>query len=386
MMLTEKNLAAARLLRVAEGKAHLPGLTRADAQFKIAESISTGDFPVQIAPLVRRQLQQVYEAVPQVHGSFTTRRTVQAIDVEEQINVYTFDDQRNIPDSNMGDKFVRGGLPKVGRRQRYPQIGLTATGKVISASKLGEGFGIDWESIVRLRGTNINLISDAINAFGRHAAQQEDIDVLTQLVDEDGFTDRLTGQVAGVNGGQAMAGNPDLSDPTTIRDAVQLALNTPVDGVFPNYTGFKLITTRAYAPTAKATLSTRTFTNVPARTGAGSTAVSRQYETAIDFGADIEVVPWIWLSRINPNFGRGWMLVPVVGGDDLPVLTSNYLEGYEAPQFFVRQSNSLNYNGGETPYLDGDFDEDAITTKVRHVHGSNLLWGDAVVYSDGTNA
>jgi hypothetical protein len=331
MKLTEKNLQAARLLRAAEGKVSLPGMTRAQAQFKIAESISTGDFPVQVAPLIRRQLQQVYQAIPQVHAEFTTRQTVQNIDVDEQFNVYTLDDQSNIPGENNGDTFVPGGLPSIGRRERYPQIGLTATGKTIRAGKLGEGFGIDWESIIRLRGTNVNLISDAINAFGRHAAQQEDIDVLKQLVASNGFSARLTGQVNGVNGGQAMPGNPDLSDPTTIRDAVQLALNTLVDGIYPNYTSFKLITTRAYAPFAKAALATRTFTNVPARTGSASALVSRQYETTVDYGADIEVVPWIWLSRLNPNFGRGWMLVPVTGDDDLPVLTSNYLEGYESP-------------------------------------------------------
>jgi hypothetical protein len=312
------NLKAARLLRAAEGKAQIPGMTRAEAQFRLAESVSTGDFPVQVAPLVRRQLQQVYQAVPKIHGEFTTRRTVQNIDVDEQVNVYTLDDQSNIPGANGGDTFIPGGLPQIGRRERYPQIGLTATGKTIRASKLGEGFGIDWESIVRLRGTNVNLISDAINAFGRHAAQQEDIDVLKQLVKSDGFSAKLTGQVNGVNGGQAMPGNPDLSDPTTIRDAINLALNTPVDGIFPNYTGFKLITTRAYAPYAKATLSTRAIINVPARTGTASAVSPSVRDAARLRRSDVDVTPWLWLSRLNPNFGRGWMLVPVAAATTCP--------------------------------------------------------------------
>ena len=74
-------------------------------------------------------------------------------------------------------------------------------------------------------------------------------------------------------------------------------------------------------------------------------------------------------------------------GDDLPVLTQNRLQGYEQPSFFVRESLQRNVGGGEVdPLSEGDFDEDAIVTKVRHVIGSTLLWGEAIQYSLGTNA
>ena len=390
-MVTQKNIEALRLWKAAEGKAFnakaAPGSPDARrptareqraAQFKLAEAVASGEFPTQILPAVRRTLQTRFDRQPRRHQEFTSRRTVQAINVDEQVNVMGFGDQSNLEDLNTGgDGFVKGGLPTIGPRQPYPQIGLNATGKTIRARKIGEAFGLDWEAIVRLRGTNVNLIRDSFEAFGVHAANQEEIDVARLLVKSSGFA---TGTGEGLNGSTALSGNPDLYDPDDIAAALGQLLNIPVEGQLPNYSKFVILTTVANAPLIRRAVGARNFVRNPGATTGYS------WSETVDFGAEIEVIGWNWLTSIWPAMGKGAIIVPVAG-DDLPVLTSNYLEGYESPSLWIKDSNARNLGGGEVnPEVDGDFDSDAVVTKVRHVHGASSLWNAGVGYTTGANS
>lgn len=377
-MITPRQLAAAKLYSEAK-------TGNARAQLKLAESVASGEFPTQIAPLVRRRLIEVYNETPNQHQNFTQRQTVLRIDTDEQVNVAQFNDQSNIPGSNMGDTFVPGGLPSIGRREKYPTIGMSASGKTIRARKLGEAFNIDWEAIINSRGAEINLLDSAINAFGRHARQSEDIDVAKLLVNANGFA---TNAGQGLENAQHISGNPDLSDPVKFFDVLNQLLQTTIEGIQVDYSDFVLLTSIPYAPYARRMLDSRTIRQIPARTGTDSASVGVEYEQQLDFGANITVVGWRWLRTIWPNIGNGWVLVPKPLAGDLPILTSNYLQGYEVPSYFVKDSNMLNYNGGAEvdPLTQGDFDSDGIETKVRHVHGANALWTNAIGYSTGANA
>lgn len=377
-MATQKQIEALALWRVAEGKAPKPGAPlptrrqREAAQIKFAESIAYGDLPTQLLPSLRRTLVRQFEETPVEHGAFTTRFTVQGIDVAEPVEVYKFD-QDNVPDSNMGDKFIDGGLPSIGRREPYPQIGLSATDKSVKASKFGEAFGIDWEAVVNSRGRNVNLVRDAIEEFGRHARQQEDINVAKLLVNGSGF---VTGNLPG----GALAGNPDFTDPTQIADALVTLMNREVNGKLPDYDRFVVLTSRANAPKIRQAIGSRRIVRNPGATSGAS------WEETLEYGVGVEVIGWRWLQKIWPSIGKGFLVVPVPSTTDAPVLSSVYLDGYETPSMWVKQSNAISANGGGVgDPMDGDFDSDAILTKVRHVHGAQALWTEGIGYSTGAN-
>lgn len=388
-MATAAQVKALKLWQAAEGIAPHGYASQAEAQLRLAESIASGEFPTQILPAVRQTVQKVYDRVEVKHQSFTTRKTVQAIEVDEKIDVFKMENQDNIPGINAGDTFVPGGLPRLLPREKYPEISMTASGKTIRASKLGEAFALDWETIVRSRGARVDILREAFEAFGRHARQQEDIDVAKLLVNASGFK---TGAGTALNSAYAVPGNPDLTDPMTISTVVEAVLqrtvgDATVGQTLPNYDGFTLLVGRGMEGAAKRALSTRTVTRVPARTGTDSADTGVQYEETIPVGANVDVVSWDWLNRIYPSFGKGWILVPRVSGDELPVLTSNYLEGYETPSVWIKDSNARTVGGSEVnPRVDGDFDSDALETKVRHVHGASALWTSAIAFSTGANA
>lgn len=368
----ESALAAARLWNEAKSG-------NARAQFAVAESISQGDFPSQIAPLIRRTLQQNFLAPDDsVYDRWTSKETVQYIDVDEQVNSYGFS-QDNVPGVNMGDTFIPGTLPNIANREKYPQLTIQASGKTKRATTFGEAFGIDWQAIVNLRGTNVNLVDDAISAFALHARNHQDAYPVAQLVNAAGIRTDTLGTT-----GHAMTGNPDLTQISTIQAAIAQAQGQTIDGVPAYFQKFALLVSPAQVPIVKQTLSTVQVTQVPARTGAGSTAQSVQYNQVIDLGVEIDVVPQKWITAINPSLGKAWFLVPV--GGPRPVVTRNYLAGYETPGFWVKDGNAKNYNGGDVPFLDGDFDSDAIQTKTRWAYGASTLWNQGVIYSTGANA
>lgn len=400
MRLTAGQARAANLLAWSEGNKNLQGKMptsneRARAQFALAESVASGEFPAQILPAVRRTLTAVYDQTPVVHDRFTTRKTVAAINVDEEVNVYSFGDQQNLAGTHAGDLFVPGTLPTLLPRQDYPEIGFAASGKKVRARKIGEAFGIDWEAIVRMRGTNANMIREAYVAFGRHARQTEDVDVAKLLVGSTGFRTAAgqalnTAKAASTANGFSVA-NADLSNPEDVQRAIALSntarLTVGSDAAATNYqldvsyTDFALLCAPEAAPRLRQILNARTINR--SRGSAGGT----EWQEQLDFGGDIEVIGWKWLKTLWPTIGKGWILVPKAAADDLPILTSNYLEGAEAPQTFVKNSNQRRVDGGEVnPEVDGDFESDGYKTKVRHVHGATALWTDGIVYSTGANA
>lgn len=377
MVTKQKALEAAKLyLEARKGDAR--------AQFKLAESIALGDFAEPIAPTLAKQVLKVYHDVDRQASKFTTRKLVSGIDRDETVQIIVVDsDQSNIPDENMGEEWTPGTLPALGARESYPQIGLFPFyEKTLRARKIGEAFGIDWETVVNTRGGEVDLIDNAITSFGQHAGNTEEADVAKLLVKRTGFSDKL------VAAGRHMPGNLDFSDPMAFAEALQAFQETPViiDGNRQNYTSYTLLCDPSQIYRYERMIQARTVRQVPARTGADSAEVGYELELNVDIPVTITPIGWEWLAKVFPGIGKGFILVPNQGTSQYPILTSNYLRGAEQPTVFIKDSNSRQVGGGGVDVLaQGDFDSDAIATKIRHVHGASMLWGEGIIYSAGTN-
>lgn len=382
-MATQKQLEALRLWRVAEGKSATPGgplPTRREqeqAQFRFAESVAYGDLPTQLRPSLIRTLREVFDTTPTVADQFTTLWEIPDIDVDHKWETFGFS-QANLEDQKkMGKDYVAGGLPSIGRQEPYPQIGLTGTEKSGRVSKVGEAFGIEWEAIVNSRGRQVNLVRRGLAAMGRHAANEGDIAVARLLANSSGFR---VGSGEPIDDATLITGNPDMTDPTDIAAAIGQLLQVEVAGVLPGYDRFVILTSPAHAPNVKRAVGARTIVRNPGVTSGAS------WSEELDLGAGVSVIGWKWLSTLFPTIGAGSLIIPVPTEDELPVLTRNRLEGYPSPSLWIKDSNARNADGGVVdPENDGDFDSDAVMTKVRHVLGASALWVNAIGYSAGTN-
>ncbi len=382
-MTTQRQLEALKLWRLAEGKSATPDgplPVRREveaAQIKFYESVAYGDLPTQLQPSLVRTLRKVFDDTPSQAEKFTRLWELQGIDKDEEWDTYGFS-QANLEDlKNQGKTFITGGLPSLGPMEPYPQIGLTGSGKTGRASKVGEAFGINWEAIVNLRGRNVNIIRDGLEEMGRHAKNEGEIAVAKLLVDSNSFA---TASGQGLNGAHALTGNPDLYDPDDIATAIGELLEVSVEGTYPQYERFVILTAPANAPKIRRAVNATNFISQP---GSGG---GLQFTTQFDFGANIEVIGWRWLPRIWSSIGKGAVIVPIANNDDLPVLTRNRLAGFTEPSLWIKDSNARNVGGGVVnPETDGDFDSDAVMTKVRHVLGASSLWREAIGYTTGAN-
>lgn len=356
------------------------------AQYKLSESIAQGDFAKPFEPILLAQVSKVYRETFSNVEEFTTPKTVQGIDRPEPIQgiVISDADQSNIPSVNRGDVWVPGTLPSIGPREKYPEIGLAPYyEKTLSASKIGEAFAIDWEAVVNSRGGQVDLIDQAVTAFGRHAKQSEDVTALKKLVTPTGFSAGVTSM------GRVIPGNPDFSDVKKFADALATFIQNPliIDGNITRYTSYTMLVAPGYEYLYNRMLNARAFESIPARTGTDSAVPGIQYAFDVTIPVTIKVVESHWLPILWPNIGKGYILIPNDNESYYPVLTLNKLAGYPEPSVWVKDANARTYGGGEIDSVltDGDFDSDAIETKVRHVLGSSLLWGNGILYSTGSN-
>lgn len=350
------------------------------AQVRFAESIAHTDLPTQLRPVINGILLKELDEVETTFEKYTTKDTVQTIGEEESVKVYGWNDD-NVPGLNHGDKFVPGTLPRVGNRQQYPQIALQATDKKKIAHQYGLALDVDWQTIVNSRGARIDLIRDGVQELARSAKRHEDYLPATNIVTGSGFNTAKLGTT-----GHALSGNPTPFTITAIQAAVKAAQAFKIDKRLIHFPKFALLVAPGNKTVVNQALSGSIIRKVEGETGTagqGDRALV-SYEQRIDLGINLEVVEVPWLTEIWSGFGDGFVMVPQ--GGPRPAITRNYLQGYETPQLFIKSSNAVNFSGGTVPYMDGDFDSDAIAAKVRHVYGSDVHWNQGIVYSNGTGS
>jgi hypothetical protein len=372
--ITKRQLEAAKLYKGA-----LSGDRR--DQFKLYEQVAFSDLPAQLTPLIRRTLLDSFTQAPTVWNRFASLQLLETIDKDEELDVFDFRDQSNIAASNLGEPFVPGALPNVGPENQYQKIKMRGSSKYVRTTTLGESFGLEWQAIINTRGVAVNLLDEAIKAFGEHAAGAEDVAATKQLVNGGGISASL-GTGTG-DGGNHLGTDAPLASILDVQAAVRQAQTFIIDGVQVYFDKFALVVPPNAVSNAKQVLSSKLIASV----GATSARAAR-YEQIIDLGAEIDVVSDRFLTQ--PTLGGtaakpAWFLVPV--GGPRPVISVNKLRGYENPSYWLKNSNAVTYgSGSDVPILEGDFDTDAIESKVRHVVDGSLLWQQGLVWSAGTGS
>lgn len=373
MRLTESQKKAAELFHAAEGG-------NVAAQLRFAESIAHTDLPSQLKPVIAGILNKELDQVETTYEKFTTKDTVQTIGEEESVKVYGWNDE-NVADLNHGEKFVPGTLPRVGNRQAYPQIGLQATDKKKAAQQYGLALGVDWQTIVNSRGARVDLIRDGVQELARAAKRHEDVVPVKNLITSSGFNTAKVGTT-----GHALTGNPKADSILAIQAAIKAAQAFKIDKRLVNFPKFVMLVAPGMKSSVMQAISGSIIRKVegePGTAGSGDRSLV-SFEQRIDLGVNLEVIENPWLTQIWSGFGEGFIMLPQ--GGQRPVLTRNYLQGYEKPQLFIKSSNAINFSGGAVPFMEGDFDSDGISAKVRHVYGSDLHWNEGIVYSTGAGS
>jgi hypothetical protein len=280
-----------------------------------------------------------------------------------------------------------GRLEQVGELSEYPEgpVAEQAT-KTITVAKYGKRMGISWETLVN---DDLDLVKAMPAKMARMARRTESYMATELYVDASGphaslYTVGNANIVNVANG--AAANNPPLSV-AGLTDALLVFGNQQdEDGNPIEHEAVTLVVPPALEVTANNIVAA---TSIELTTDGGTTDGS---------GTERRLLAANWLSRrvrvvVNPlipliaaaNGNTSWWLFASPGADR-EALVMAFLRGWEEPSVFIKSADARRVGGGEVDPMDGDFDTDAVTYKVRHVIGSARVDPKATVASNGTNA
>jgi hypothetical protein len=97
------------------------------------------------------------------------------------------------------------------------------------------------------------------------------------------------------------------------------------------------------------------------------------------------VDPYLPLISSSANGNTSWYLLASTDSER-PAVEMGFLRGHEQPEIFMKSPNAQLVGGGMVDPMMGDFDNDSVAYKVRHVFGGVRLFPKAAAASNGSGS
>jgi len=336
------------------------------AKFRLQEGITTSDIPELLTPAFNVQFLAEFAAQPVVWNQISDEFITDSLG-EITFGDFQFDTS-NLPAVNDGDEYVGSGLPGVGELQEYPAISFVTSSLKESLRKNGVRMRWSWESLRKLG--NFDMVGKSLVAFARMAAEQEDVSLGKQFVSTAGVIN---------TGFTTLASNPALTL-DSLGAAKSAFGKVKIKGNRASAPRFALVTGSGLSEVARNLLSITQVTNVPSSSGGQSyiQTTNNGNVSAVDFAA-LDSVGNYTTAGTTDDY---WFLVP--RGGARPAFITAFLEGNRMPLVSTQDSQHFYAGGGQVPAREGDFSEDAIQSRGRHVVESAALQPSLVIRSNGT--
>jgi len=348
------------------------------AGWQLREAMTTSDFPILFGDILDRQVLAEYREIIPTWEAVARRRVVRDFRGVKLFKPLTG---------------LAGRLESVGQVAEYPQDALDEQDtQTITVGKFGKRVPVSWETLV-----NDDL--DQMQAIPRrmaNMARRTESYMATELyVDASGPHASLitVGNANRVNSTNApgyvgAADNPALSIVALGQALYVLSRQQDEDGNPIEREGAVLVVPPALEVIANNIINA---TTVELTTDGGTVGTTpfpeRRLIAANWLSRRLRVVvnPLIPFVATSANGNTSWFVFQAPG-TDREALVMAFLRGWEDPAVFIKSANARRLGGGEIDPLDGDFDLDAVTYKVRHVIGSATVDPKAVVASNGSGS
>ncbi len=329
--------------------------------YHFQEVMTTSDFPLLFADVLDRQLLAGYREAPATYKAYCRISTVRDF---RQVKRHYVDG---------GD----GRLDAVAEKEEYKYASLDEGKYNYSVKKYGRKFDFSWETLVN---DDLGAFNDAPLRLGRAARRTEEY-----------FATKLFVNGSGPHASFYTSGNKNIvtSNPVLDVAALQTAmtiLGAQTDaGGEPIFMGnLTLVVPPALEITAQNILNA---IEILAKTsGGGSTAQEIKAVNWMKNRIKLVVNAYIPIVASTANGATSWFLFadPANSRGSLEV---GFLRGYTEPQVFMKSSNQTAVGGGGLiDPLQGDFDNDNIEYKVRHVLGGCRLDPKLTCASNGSKS
>ncbi len=326
---------------------------------RLQEAMTTDDFPYLFGDILDRQLLANYRATPQVYRDF--------------LKVGRVPDFRQV--KRFGIDGAQGTLDQVHEQGEYPEAKLSESKYAFSVKKYGRRIPFSWESMIN---DDLDALKDIPQRFGKAASRTESKFATGLYVDANGpdatfYTDA---------NGNLLSANPALSI-AGLQQAIEKILSfTDSDGEPIAVDMFHLVVPPALSITARNILNA---TQIDVNEKGGTTSQRLRVNNWMTANIKLHVESYIPIVANTTNGNSSWFLF-ADPSSNRPAAEVAFLTGHESPEIFIKKPDAQRVGGGNVDPMAGDFDNDSINYKVRHVFGGGKQDPKATVASNGSGA
>lgn len=330
---------------------------------RLAEAMTTSDFPLLFGDILDRQLLARYRETPAVYRNFVRVRTVRDF---REVKRFAVDG-------------AEGTLDPVAEKAPYPAEALNETADTYRVQKRGRRIHLSWEALVN---DDLDAFRENPDRLARAARRSEQRFVTEMYVDSTGPHASLYD----VTLGNVVTGNPPLSI-----EGLQTAMGVLAGMVDEDGEPIAIESVELVVPPALEIVAQNILNAIHIDlSGAGGT--SSQVMRAQNWmrgRVRLSVDPYIPLVASSANGSTSWFLF-ANPESSRPALELGFLRGHEAPALFAKAPDAIRVGGSGGSDIDADFDTDSRQWKVRHVFGGARLLNTggyrATVASDGSGS
>lgn len=331
---------------------------------QLLEAMTTSDFPLLFGVTIDRQVLARYRSYP------ATWRQIARV--------------TTVPDFRLVERGYdplggEGRLEEVKELSPYPAEQLTEQAPfTYRVKKYGKRMPFSWEVMIN---DVQNRLRDVPTRFGVAAVDSEQYFVTSLYVSSTGprstvYSAGNKNQVITTNG--AAANNPALSI-LGLQDAFTVLSNQvdPVTGKAIRIDGVILEIPPNLEIIARNVLNATQII-------IGADSADQRILTNNWMKDKVTLVINPTLKEINTTNGNTAWYLHAAASVGRPLVEVAFLQGHEAPEIFMKSPNAIRVGGGGlVDPMAGDFDNDAIDYKLRHVFGGIIVDAIASVASEG---
>lgn len=317
--------------------------------WQLKEALSTSDFPLLFGDTIDRMMYASFQERP---GDW--RDYVKVVN-----NIADFRDVKRFRCTRGADRLYG----PMGQAESYEADAVEESQYTYAVQKYGRRRDILWEALVN---DDLGALQDA-PADLAYQSRNTEWYVATSLFAANATLYNATHAVNGTN--YSNVGTDELTAEALAEAISQMSEFPADDGESPvfNDPSYLVVGTKEMEFKANQILNSIlvAYTGASDRGNLGTASIIPQ---EVRSAMKIRYNPW--LRVLDPTYyDTSWYLFsePSVGW----AVEVGFLAGHEAPELFMKDSNQVLMGGGMTSPMDGDFDNDAVAYKARHVIGGS---------------
>jgi hypothetical protein len=336
----------------------LSGNRRAALDFQ--ESLTRSDFTFLFADIIDRQMLAAYATQPVRWDMVAKRGRVRDF---RTVKRFTLD----------GGKAV---LSKVKELAPYTARAVTDGGYSYSVDKYGAEIDISWETLIN---DDLDAFAELPQALALAARRTEEYFATDLFVASTGpdatFFSSGNANIITANPALSVSG---LQTAFTVLAAQKDSDNGPI---YVN--GVTLVVPPALEVVANNIINA---TEIIAASGGGDGTGNDSLRVANWMQNKVKVVVNPWLPIIDTTSGNAaWYLI-ANPNEGRPAMEVGFLTGHETPDLWMKAPDAIRVGGGLVGPEEGDFQNDGIRYRVRHVLGGTLMDPKSAVASTGAGS